>query len=331
MPLATSITKIDWSNADRDYKRGQQLIKQGNWADGFKLHELRSLPDAFWNPNAKFPGVKTNFDRAPVWMPGTNIRNRNVIIWSEAGWGDMLQFSRFIPLIKELTQASTVTAIYPTEMHRMLRRLSKDIVITSLARECPPSSYRIKMMSMPYLLMEHNVIPAEPVDKWYGSAGLYRNPDIVPPKRKKPLVGICYDTSNVSWNMAAKKIPKDIVDDFVKRHKEYDFVSLQLGEGFIDSKIWTDTADKIQTLDAVISVDSAIAHCAAGVGVKTIDLIGDESMACWRWYPIGETTYWYDTMTTVWWDHYADWDTGLEKAVEYLPKIKTSKSKKSVI
>ncbi len=57
--------------------------------------------------------------------------------------------------------------------------------------------------------------------------------------------------------MAAKQIPKDIVDDFVARHPEFDFVSLQLGEGFLDSPVWTATADKLQTLDAVISVDSA--------------------------------------------------------------------------
>ncbi len=73
MPLVTSTTKIDWSNADRDYKKGQNLIRKGDWATGFKLHELRALPDAFWNPTAKFPGVRTNFDRAPIWMPGQSI------------------------------------------------------------------------------------------------------------------------------------------------------------------------------------------------------------------------------------------------------------------
>lgn len=130
--------------------------------------------------------------------------------------------------------------------------------------------------------------------------------------------------------MAAKQIPKEVVDEFVASHPEYDFVSLQVGEGFLDSFKWVETADKIQTLDAVISVDSAIAHCAASVGVKTLNLVGDENIACWRWFPVGEKTYWYDNMTTIWWDHYADWETGLEKAVSYLPK-KRSKTKKSVV
>jgi hypothetical protein len=332
MPLVTSTTKIDWSNADRDYKRGQNLIRQGDWANGFKLHELRALPDAFWNPAAKFPGHRTNFDRAPIWMPGQSIRNRNVIIWSEAGWGDMIQFSRFIPLIKQI--ASNVHCVYPDAISGLLKRMNKSIVYSQQSRDCPPSSYRVKMMSMPYLLMEHGVIEAKPVGRWYGAEGLYRNPDIVKPVRSKPLVGIFYRTDNKSWNMAAKQIPKDIVDEFVARHPEFDFVSLQLGEGFLDSPSWTATADKLQTLDAVISVDSAIAHCAASVGVKTLDLIGDETMACWRWYPVSEATYWYDNMTCIWWDHYADWETGLEKAITYLDKPvvkKRGRPKKSVV
>jgi hypothetical protein len=328
----TGTLKINWASADKDYKKGQNLIREGDWANGFKLHELRSLPDAFWNANAKFPGVRNNFHKAAVWMPGQNIKGRNVIVWSEAGWGDMLQFSRFIPMINQLT--NNVFCVYPEEIIPLLRRLDTKAGFSKNSSECPPSVFRIKMMSMPYLLMEHGLLPAAPTDRWFGAEGLYRNPEIVAPKRSKPLVGIFYNTDNKSWNMIAKQIPKEVVDKFVLRHPEYDFVSLQIGEGFLDSFKWVDTADKIQTLDAVISVDSAIAHCAASVGVKTLNLIGDESMACWRWYPVAEKTYWYDNMTTVWWDNYSDWDTGLEKAVSYLPQVvskKRSKPKKSVV
>jgi len=231
-------------------------------------------------------------------------------------------------MIKQLT--NEVFCVYPDEIAPLLRRMDTRLEFSKSPRDCPPSSFRIKMMSMPYLLMEHGLLPAEPADRWFGAEGLYRNPAIVAPKRSKPLVGIFYSTDNKSWNMAAKQIPKEVVDEFVASHPEYDFVSLQVGEGFLDSFKWVETADKIQTLDAVISVDSAIAHCAASVGVKTLNLVGDENIACWRWFPVGEKTYWYDNMTTIWWDHYADWETGLEKAVSYLPK-KRSKTKKSVV
>ena len=114
--------------------------------------------------------------------------------------------------------------------------------------------------------------------------------------------------------MIAKQMPKEIMDKFIKQHPEFDWISLQQDEGFITSKRWADTANLIQTLDGVISVDSAIAHCAGSVGTPVVNLIGQEKLSCWRWYPKGEKTYWYDSMKTVWFD---TWEEGLDKAVQY--------------
>lgn len=317
-----STTKINWAAADSEYKRGQQLIKEGDWADGFKLHELRALPDLFWGGSAKFGGVRTSFDKTPIWMPGNSIRGRNVIVWSEAGWGDLIQFSRFIPLLKE-AGAARVTLVYPDPIITFVKRL-KGIDLVCSPKDCLHNSYRIKTMSLPYLLMEHNQIKPYPVERIYGSEGLYANPDIVKPIRSKPLIGLCWNTTNVSWNMKAKQIPDHYIKKFVEQYKEQaDFVSLQLEPSFLDNyldnKAWHKTADKVQVLDAVISVDSAVAHCAASVGVPTYNLIGDDSVACWRWYPKSEKTYWYDSMTCIWWDDYQDWDTGLNKVAEIFP------------
>lgn len=328
-----STTKINWANADAEYKRGQQLIKEGNWLEGFKLHELRALPDLFWGGSVKFGGVRTSFDKTPIWMPGNSIKGRNVIVWSEAGWGDLIQFSRFIPLLKE-AGASRVTLVYPEPITQFMKRL-KGIDLICQPKDCNNNSYRIKAMSLPYLLMEHGLIKTYPVEKIYGSEGLYRNPDILVPSRDKPLVGLCTTTTNVSWNMKAKQIPKHYVDKFKDKHKDQlDFVSLNLEDGWLTSKAWHKSADQIQTLDAVISVDSAIAHCAASVGVRAVNLIGDESVACWRWYPKQESTYWYNSMTCVWWDNYQDWETGLNKAASYLvqePAVKSSGRKKKKV
>jgi hypothetical protein len=320
--LMTSTTKLNWGKADQEYKRGQQLIKDGNWADGFRLHELRSLPDMFWNGGFKFRGPTSDFHKTPIWMPGNSVRGHKVIVWSEAGWGDMIQFSRFIPLLKE-AGVSKVYAAYPSAIVPLIRRLNGIDKAVSNANSCPPASFRVKVMSLPYLLMEHKVISSEPVDRIFGSEGLYRSHDDFKSERDKPRIGLCWNTSNVSWNMDAKKIPTDVVQKFVKKHsKKYEFVSLQMEPTFLDSYLtepgWTSTADKIQDLDYVISVDSAIAHCAASVGVPTMNLIGDETMACWRWYPKQVSTYWYDSMKCVWWDNYKDWNKGLTKAIDMI-------------
>jgi hypothetical protein len=305
----------DQQSANPAYRQGMELIKKGNWEYGFYLHELRSLPDL------RYPqGVKTQFAKTPVWIPGMECKGKNAIVWSEAGWGDMLQFSRFIPLLRQAGLKS-VKLLFPDPMIRLLKRLpNHDGMYTET--ESFPNAVKIKVMSLPYFLMEHNVIPAKPVDRIYGSEGIYRNPEIVVPKRDKPLLGYCYTTTNNSWNMKAKQMPQETMLQFIEQHPEFDWVSLQEGEGFLTSKYWSDTANQIQTLDGVISVDSAIAHCAGSVGVPVVNLIGQEQLSCWRWYPKGETTYWYDSMKTVWFDK---WEQGLDKALEYFQQPKKVK------
>jgi len=305
----------DQEAANPAYQQGMELIKQGDWEYGFYLHELRSLP------NLRFPqGVKTEFDKSPVWIPGMECKGKNAIVWSEAGWGDIMQFSRFIPLLPK-AGIKQVKLLFPDNVLRLLKRLPNHNGFYRPG-ESFPNAVRIKVMSLPYFLMEHRVIPAVPVEKMYGSEGIFRNPDIVKPIRKKPLLGYCYQTTNNSWNMNGKKIPLEIMSRFIREHPEFDWVSLQEKEGFLTSPYWSDTADQLQTLDGVISVDSGIAHCAGSVGVPVVNLIGKDKLACWRWYPKGENTYWYDSMKTVWFD---TWEEGLNKAIQYFQQPKKVK------
>ena len=305
----------DQQAANPAYQYGMELIKQGDWEHGFYLHELRSLPDLRIKQ-----GIKTDFSKTPVWVPGNWCKGKNAIVWSEAGWGDIIQFSRFIPLLKQAGLQS-VKLLFPDPVIRLLKRLPNHNGLYT-AGESFPNAVKIKVMSLPYFLMEHNVIPAEPVQKIYGSEGMFRNPEIVKPVRQKPLLGYCYTTLNNSWNMKAKQMPKELMLNFIKQHPEFDWVSLQQDNGFITSKHWSDTADQIQTLDGVISVDSAIAHCAGSVGVPVANLIGQEGSACWRWFPKGDTTYWYDSMKTIWYD---TWTEGLEKALTHFQQPKKVK------
>jgi len=305
----------DQEAANPAYQHGMELIKQGDWEYGFYLHELRSLP------NLRLPqGVKTEFDKSPVWIPGMECKGKNAIVWSEAGWGDIMQFSRFIPLLPQ-AGIKQVKLLFPDNVLRLLKRLPNHNGFYRPG-ESFPNAVRIKVMSLPYFLMEHNVIPAVPVEKIYGSEGIFRNPDIVKPKREKPLLGYCYETTNNSWNMNGKKIPLEIMSRFIREHPEFDWVSLQEKGGLITSPYWSATADILQTLDGVISVDSGIAHCAGSVGVPVVNLIGKDKLACWRWYPKGENTYWYDSMKTVWFD---TWEEGLNKAIQYFQQPKKVK------
>jgi hypothetical protein len=296
--------------ANPAYQKGQRLIKEGNWEYGWYLHELRSLPNL-----APVYGVKSNFDKMRVWIPGMNIKGENIVVWCEAGWGDMIQFSRFIPLLKE-AGAKSVKLAFPRQILKLLRRLPNHDGFYDMEQEVK-NGIRLKVMSLPYCLMEQGVISPKPVEHIYGAEGVFRNPEITSCQKDKPVIGYCYTTTNTSWNMKAKQMPKEIMDKFISEHPEFEWVNLQQEGGYLTSDLWVDTADKVQALDGVISVDSAIAHIAGSVGVPVANLIGGEKLSCWRWYPKGETTYWYDTMKTVWFDK---WEDGLNEALKHFQR-----------
>jgi hypothetical protein len=57
---------------------------------------------------------------------------------------------------------------------------------------------------------------------------------------------------------------------------------------------WEDTAALVETLDGVISVDTAVAHLAGSLGLPTLLLL--ECPCDWRWGQEGDTTPWYPSV-----------------------------------
>ena len=70
---------------------------------------------------------------------------------------------------------------------------------------------------------------------------------------------------------------------------------------------FADTAALIDTLDLVISADTAVAHVAGALG-KPVWLL-DRFNACWRWRPASATSPWYPTMRFFRQHRFGDWNT----------------------
>ena len=317
----------DLNEISKQYEGAFAKIKQGEWYKGLSLLEYRNISD-FTYP---LQGVKTALSKLPWWTPGQSIKGRTVIICAEQGRGDVINFSRFIPLIKQANEDRKVFLYYYKDLHGLMRRLGG---IDGFVDEhsAPEGALKVKTMSLYVLLAEHGILPKELKSPFYGSKGIFKNPDLVVPKRDKPLVGICWKSTNDSWNVKAKVIPDEVVKPFLD-NQSIDFVSLHLEQSFmpqyLESNQWTETADKIQVLDAVISVDTAVAHMAGSVGTPVYNLIGDKEYAGWIWYPNDKgKTYWYDSMRTIWWDGYQNWDIGLQQAIDLLEVKKKPTRKK---
>ena len=79
-----------------------------------------------------------------------------------------------------------------------------------------------------------------------------------------------------------------------------------------------DTAAAMKNLDLMISVDTACAHIAGGLGVKTLLLI--PYCSDWRWFDNTEKTEWYSSVRLIKQGERQDWF----KEIETCKKIVTN-------
>ncbi len=115
-------------------------------------------------------------------------------------------------------------------------------------------------VTLPSLLLQYSLLPSKQPEKVYGSEGYFKF-DV----EKTDKVGFCWKSENSSWNAEAKKIPQELAENFynkLKKHK--DVVSLQIQPDFmpsyLDGRDWLDTAKKLAALDAIVTIDTGVAH-----------------------------------------------------------------------
>ena len=60
---------------------------------------------------------------------------------------------------------------------------------------------------------------------------------------------------------------------------------------------WLQTAETLESLDLLVSVDTSVAHLAGALGVPTVLILN--APADWRWSQVNHQTFLYDAMTLV--------------------------------
>jgi len=103
-------------------------------------------------------------------------------------------------------------------------------------------------------------------------------------------------------------------------------VSLQLGvapppdlgmaDPMPDVRDFADTAGIVANLDVVVSVDTSVAHLAAGMGKPVLLL--DRYDACWRWLHGRTDSPWYPTLTILRQPSPGDWPSAVAAAAAAL-------------
>jgi tetratricopeptide (TPR) repeat protein len=196
------------SYADAHNNLGSILLRQSRWDEALAEYEeamrLRAnFAEAHWNrsllwlllgnfeqgwPDYEWrwtqPGFTRRYLEKPLW-DGSDLRGRGIVLHSEQGLGDTVQFIRYAPLVKE--RGGTVIV----ECHPPLLRLLAGVPgIDHLLPEgspLPPFDVRAPLLSLPSIL--RTTVATVPAKVPY----LYAKPDLVEHWRQK-LCEVRYST-----------------------------------------------------------------------------------------------------------------------------------------
>ncbi len=264
-------------------------------------------------PNYAPPLIKPKWD-------GTIIKDRILLVCSEQGCGDNIQFVRYLPKLKDEYSPSKILFIPYNGLEQLFREsnLGAEVLNSETSVENLEYDTNIHLLSLPYIFKTtldsipfrgKRYLKANPEKiEWYKENFFNPTPYSLPPTPLK--IGIFWQGSIGHKSDSKRSMP--LIHFYpICRLPHVKVYSLQKGEGIEqldnlpeDIKIvnlgetfndFSDTAAAIENLDVVITIDTGIAHLSGALGKKTWILL--PSYTEWRWPPDMDHSPWYEDVT----------------------------------
>ena len=306
---------------------GLALLMAGQFEEGWKEFEWRWQTELMTSRGPLFP--------VPSWN-GETIGDRVILLLSDQGQGDTLQFCRYVPRVAAGARR-TILAVQPSLVRLMSRLPGVSEIITQGVQ---PSSFDLwcALMSLPYAVgTTLETIPATPyltadpadVTRWRerlaGLTGLRvglcwageRSPNVskivVDRRRSVSLATLAPfgEISGVQFISLQKGPPAAEAARPPQGMQFHDFTD--------DLHDFADTAALIDCLDLVISVDTAVAHLAGALG-KPVWLL-NRFDTCWRWLQNRDDSPWYPSLRQFRQPTPGDWHSVISRARDALQRL----------
>jgi len=337
--------------AEAHSNRGNALNELRRFAEALKSFEralsLRSdFPDAHFNEaicrmltgdlirgwekyewrweTAQLRSERRNFAQKQ-WTGSAELAGKTILVHAEQGFGDTIQFCRYIPRLAE--RAARVILEVQKPLRKLMSTLPGGAQIISRGDPLPDFDTHCPLLSLPLAFGTRlETIPSETPYLWAEQSKASAWRDCLG-KHERPRVGIAWAGNPRKELPNASRIDRQRSIEFdrlgpILRVTDCEFYSLQKGDDAVaqlrDSTMrhrvidWTedlndfsDTAALIENLDIIIAVDTSIAHLAGALG-KPIWLINRYN-TCWRWMLDREDSPWYRTARLFRQDERRDW------------------------
>ena len=302
--------------------RGMARLLLGDYPNGWADYEWRWKDTAGWIIKEKrdFP--------QPLWLGETSLAGRSILLQSEQGYGDTIQFCRYAKEVAAL--GARVILEVPQALAGVLRSLAGVAQLVVQGESLPPFDCYCPLLSLPLAMRTTLAAVPAPVPylrasdeqrrRWRGRLG----------ERRGPRVGLVWSGGfrpglPALWSGNDRRnIPLTALSAL--KDSGADFYSLQKGQpaeselAALLARNWDGppirdytrelddfdaTAALIEQLDLVISVDTATAHLAGALG-KPVWIL-NRFDTCWRWLLERSDSPWYPTATLYRQERAGDW------------------------
>lgn len=290
--------RLGLSVGDAYLNKALILLRNGRLIEGFQLYEHR------WE-STRFTADRRDF-KAPLWLGGSSLNGKTILLHSEQGLGDTIQFCRYVPMVKDLGCTVILEAQRP--LLRLLTKLTGPDIIVERGKNIQKLDFHCPLMSLPFVFhteiksIPNNVPYLQPAgNEWIDRTALAGE------RRPVRSVGICWSGNPQHEDDHNRSIRlMDLLDHLTP---EFEWVCLQKEISSEERQLLTrsgvknysdkledfsDTATLISTLDVVISVDSSVAHLAGAMKIPTLVLLPFVPDFRWMWER--EDSPWYPTI-----------------------------------
>ena len=315
---------IDPDNSKLHWNLSILYLIQGNFEKGFQEYEWRWI-----NEEVSRISGKRDF-KEPLWLGDHALSGKTILLYSEQGLGDTIQFGRYVPLFAHLdckvileTQAPLLPLFeHMPGVHQLVAR----------GNPLPIFDYQCPLMSLPLAFgttletippIQPIIVDAEKIMQWQLRLG----PKI------KPRVGLVWSGGTTHKDDRRRSILlKDYLsyctDDFeyfslqkeVRENDIEDLLNSSIRHFEDDLHDFSDTAALINEMDLIICVDTSVAHLAASLNKPTLILI--PYAPDWRWMLNRDDTPWYPTVKLYRQTILGDWQPTLHNLFKDLTEIK---------